>query len=188
MSHAPCHAPLGYPELVAYWIGELDEAAQARVEEHLLGCGQCSDRLAGLIALGGAVRKAFAQGAVRAFVTDAFVRRLIEQGMRLREYRVARNGSVNCTVAREDDYVVAHLEAPLEGVTRVDAISCIADAPAEVLRDIPFDAASGEVVTLPPMARLRAMPSHQQRVRLVAVDETGERVLGEYTFNHSAST
>ena len=188
MIHAPCRAPIGLRQLLAYWFGELDEAAQARVDEHLLGCGPCSDSLAELVALGDAVRAVFAQGAVRAFVTDAFVKRLVGHGMRVREYRVARNGSVNCTVAPDDDCVVAHLEAPLAGVKRVDAISYIAGTPAEVSRDIPFDAASGEVVTLPPIAWLRTMPSHRQRVRLVAVDESGERVIGEYTFNHSAST
>lgn len=185
MSHAPCRARIGEPELLAYWLDDLDEAAQARVEEHLLGCGSCSDRLAELVSLGDAVRAAFAQGKVGAFVTDAFVKRLAGHGMRLREYRVPRNGSVNCSIAPEDDGVVAYLEAPLAGVKRVDAITYVADAPAEVSRDIPFDTASGEVVILPPVALLRAMPSHRQRVRLVAVDDSGERLIGEYTFNHS---
>jgi len=30
------------------------------------------------------------------------------------------------------------------------------------------------------------LPSHRQVMRLVAVEAEGERVLGEYTFNHSA--
>jgi hypothetical protein len=30
------------------------------------------------------------------------------------------------------------------------------------------------------------MPSHRQRVRLMAVDASGERVIGDYTFNHTA--
>ena len=61
------------------------------------------------------------------------------------------------------------------------------DAP-EIYRDIPFDAASGEVVLAPKIARIRAMPSHQHRVRLVAVDANGERVIGDYTFIHTPFT
>lgn len=185
--NAGCDAPIALDELVAYWTGELDAAAQDRVDEHLLGCGRCSAALAELVALGDAVRAALAHGKVAAFVTDAFLKRLAGHGMRVREYRVARNGSVNCSVAPEDDLIAAHLEAPLAGVKRVDAVYYVADAPAQVLRDLPFDPASGEVVALPPMALLRSMPSHRQRMRLLAVDERGERVIGEYTFHHGAS-
>jgi len=106
--------------------------------------------------------------------------------MRVREYGVARDGSVNCAVAPEDDLIAAYLEAPRVGVKRVDAVFYVADAPAQVLRNLPFDPASGEVVTLPPIALLRAMPSHRQRARVLAVDESGERVIGEHTFNHAA--
>lgn len=59
------------------------------------------------------------------------------------------------------------------------------DAP-EVFRDIPFDAASGEVVLTPKIAYLRTMPSHQHRVRLIAVDSNGDQIIGDYTFNHTA--
>ena len=185
MTGSTCSAPIEHSALVEYWLGELDEAAEARIDAHLLGCGECSEKLADLVALAGGIRAALRQGTVRAFVTDAFVKRLAENGVRLREYHVPRNGSVNCSVAPEDELLVARLEAPLAGVTRLDAISSLADTPAEVFRDIPFDAASGEVVTMPKIARLRAMPSHQHRVRLVAVDANGERLIGDYTFIHT---
>lgn len=185
MTGSTCHTPIEFSALIEYWLGELDEATEGRIDEHLLGCGECSERLGQLVALAGGIRAAFRQGTVRAFVTEAFVQRLAELGVRMREYRVPRNGSVNCTVAPEDELLVARLEAPLAGVSRLDAISHLADAPAEVFHDIPFDAASGEVVIAPKIARLRAMPSHQHRVRLVAVDARGERVIGDYTFNHT---
>jgi hypothetical protein len=103
----------------------------------------------------------------------------------VREYRVARNGSVNCSVAPEDELLVSRLEAPLAGVRRVDVISYLNDAQTDVFRDVPFDARSGEVVVAPQLAQLRAMPSHRRRLRLLAVDDSGERVLGDYTFNHT---
>jgi len=185
MIASACNAPIGLSALLEYWLGELDEAAEARIDEHLLGCGACSERLAELVALAGEIRAAFRQGTVRAFVTDAFVKILAEQGVRLREYRVSRDGSVNCTVAPEDELLAARLEAPLTGITRLDAISYPSmDAP-QISRDIPFDAASGEVVLVPKIERIRTMPAHQHRVRLVAVDANGEHVIGDYTFIHS---
>ena len=60
-------------------------------------------------------------------------------------------------------------------------------ARVEVFRDIPFDAASGEVVVTPKIARIRAMPSYRYRIRLIAVDADRERVIGDYSFNHTAS-
>ncbi|HXR55673.1 MAG TPA: hypothetical protein VN858_02660 [Casimicrobiaceae bacterium] len=69
---------------------------------------------------------------------------------------------------------------------RLDAVSYRDDTATDAFRDVPFDAASGEVVVAAKLAAIRAMPSHRQRVRLVAVDEAGERVIGDYTFNHTA--
>lgn len=186
MTAPVCNAPLDEQTLIAYWLGELDEASEARIDEHVLGCNACGRGLAQVVALGDGIRAAFRRGSVRAFVSRAFVERAIERGTRVREYRVPRNGSVNCSVAPDDDLLVAHLEAPLAGVKRVDALSYLDDAPPEVFPDIPFDAASDEVVLAPKIAYVRTLPSHSQRVRLVAVDESGERVIGDYTFNHSA--
>lgn len=186
MMPGTCVAPIGDEALIAYWQGELDEAGEAHVDEHVLGCGECSERLAQIVALADGTRVAFAEGRVRAFVTDAFVRGAVEHGARVREYRVPRNGSVNCSVAPEDELLVSRLEAPLAGVRRIDAITYVDDALAGVVHDIPFDASSGEVVLMPKIAHVRTLPSHRQRVRLVAVEDDGERVIGDYTFNHTS--
>jgi len=185
MNTSHCTAPIGFSALTEYWLDELDEAAEARIDEHLFGCQECGAKLDEIIALAGGVRTAFGQGAIRAFITDAFLKRLAEQNVRLREYRVPRNGSVNCSVAPEDEVVVARLEAPLDGVTCLDAHSYFGDEQPEVFRDIPFNPVSGEVVLMPKLAYLRAAPSHLYRVRLVAVDANGERVVGGYTLNHT---
>ena len=185
MNGSNCKTPIEFSALIEYWLDELDEAAEARIDEHLFDCQECGAKLDEIIALAGGVRTAFGQGAIRAFITDAFVKRLAEQNMRLREYRVPRNGSVNCSVASEDEVVVARLEAPLDGVARLDAHSYFGDAQPEVFRDIPFDPVSGEVVLMPKLAHLRVAPSHLYRVRLVAVDASGEREVGGYTLNHT---
>jgi len=181
-----CAAPIADQTLIQYWLGELDQTAEARIDEHVLGCVECSERLAQIVALADGTRTAFTQGTVRAFVTDAFVRSATKNVTHVREYRVPRNGSVNCTIAPEDELLVARLEAPLGGVSRIDAFSYLDDEPTGVHQDIPFDAATSEVVLTPNMAQLRAMPSHRQRYRLVAIDADGERLIGDYTFNHTA--
>lgn len=175
---------LDFETLVRYWLGELDEEAEAGVDEHLLGCDRCGALFDDVAALADGIGEAFARGGLHAFVTEGFVRRLGEQGVRMRVYRVPPDGSVNCTISPDDRFVVSRLEAPLEGVTRVDAIVDV-EGRSTVFHDIPFDAVSGSVVHLPRAETLREMPSHRARFRLVAVDGTVERVLGTYLFNHT---
>jgi anti-sigma factor RsiW len=176
------HADL--PTMVAYWLGELDEPAAARFEEHYLGCERCASQLAEVDALAAGVRHALDGGHVHAFVTPALVERLRARGMRLREYRVPRNGSVNCSVAPEDQMLLSRLQVPLEGVTRVDMI--LVYEGEHRFEDVPFDASAGEVVVAPGLAWVRSLPSHREQMRLVAVEANGERLLGEYTFDHHA--
>ena len=91
----------------------------------------------------------------------------------------------------DEDAVISRIRAPLTGVTRVDMVTGIdvggvakGDVRAE---DVPFDAASGEVIFIPPPAALKKMPAHTIRVKLLAVEGAGERVIGDYTFAHTAS-
>lgn len=186
MIPAACIAPISLARLIDYWLGELDEDAEERIDRHLLGCGECSDRLQQLVALGAGIRMLVRRGAVRAVVTDAFVKRLAAEGLRLREYRVPCNGSVNCTVAPEDEVMVARLEAPLHDVERLDLVVLGFEGTGQQrLRDVPFDAASGEVVLTPRIESIRALPATVGRMQLVAVERRGDRVLGEYTFVHT---
>lgn len=186
MSRPTCTDPIELPALIEYWLDELDPAATARIDEHIIACGPCSERLAEIVALSNGIRSAFREGFVRAFVTGDFVARLVEQGVRVREYRVARNGSVDCSVAPEDQVAVGRLEAPLQGVFRLDVVSRRStDMAEERIRDIPFAAVAGEVVIATKIALLRASPAHQHRIGLIAVDNEGEQLLGEYIFNHS---
>lgn len=185
MSSADCAAPIGWARLVAYWFDDADSAEAARVDEHLLGCDHCGCVLDQIIALGNGVRHAFAAGQIGVFITTAFAERLAKRGLRLRNYRVAAGGSVDCSVDPDDDLVLGRLQVPLQGVRRLDLLSHWSSGPPDQrAEDIPFDAAAAEVVVVPPLAHLRRMPAHVQRISLVAVDESGERVLGNYTFVH----
>lgn len=179
-----CTAPLSLDVLAAYWLGELDDGEQDRVERHLFDCAACNAALEELAGLAAGIRAAARRGRSHAFVGSGFPRRLESAGLRVREYRVACNGSVNCTVAPDDDVVVARLAATLSGVERLDLLVLSADSQRR-LADIPFDSAAGEVVMTPDIAELRALPATTQRMRLVAVEHGNDRVIGEYTFNHA---
>jgi len=179
-----CRSPLDWLTLIAYWLGELDADTEARIEEHYLGCAQCSGRLKELNALAQGVRAVARASGVNAVVNEAFVQRLAERGLHVREYRVPKNGSVNCTIAPEDDFVVARLEAPLAGVARLDLIN-VYESGESRQEDIPFVAESGGVVVSTSVDILRSLPATTVRMRLVAVEDRGERIVGDYTFHHT---
>ena len=192
MTITSCASPIAFQMLVAYWLGELDAAGEATVEEHLFGCSECTRRLEELTALAFGVRAAVRHGAMAAAVTNGFLESMRHEGMRIREYVLAPGARVNCTIGAEDDAVVSRLQVPLAGVKRVDALQTLDLGAGGVrqwrLEDVPFDPASGEVLSLPSAAQLKTMPAHTFRVRLVAVEDEGERELGEYTFAHTPST
>ena len=184
MSTPICIAPIPFAALVEYWFGELAPNEEERMEEHLLACAKCSERLGDLAELGAGIGSAFRSGAVWAVISPAFVQQLKQEGLRLREYRVAPGGSVNCTISATDDAVVSRLQASLEGATRVDLVLLDEQGQGR-LADIPFEPAAGEVLFCPSAASLRKLPAHTAMFRLLAVDEAGERPIGDYTFIHT---
>jgi anti-sigma factor RsiW len=171
-----------FATLVDYWFGELPPDEEAAFEDHLFGCGECTSKLEELAALGSAVRAAWREGAVRAVIPRALLEAMQKERLRLREYRVAPGGSVDCTIAQADDFVVSRLAAPLAGVQRVDLV-----VSGQRFEDVPFDAEAGEVLVIPAPAELKRRGAFTQRMRLVSVEERGERLLGEYTFLHTPS-
>lgn len=185
MNSVTCATSIPMVTLLAYWLGELDGATESKVEEHLFGCAECSARLRELVQVGAGVRRATREGGVLSVVTPAFIRRLQTAGLRIREYQMHPGGSVLCTIAPEDDLVVAHLHAPLTGVKRLDLVLHDVTAAAHTrLEDVAFDSACGEVVLVPSAIALRHLTHATQRAELFAVDCTGERAISEYTFNH----
>lgn len=172
------HIP--FDALVDYWC---DECGDSPLDDHLLGCDVCCGRLGWLAALSDAIPDAVRSGGAMIVMTPAVLGRLAAGGLRIREYRLAAGGSVNCTITPADDLVVAHLAAPLAGLRRVDLVAT-AGGVAHRIDDVPFDAASGEIVVAPRARDLRALGVATESARLIAVDTGGERVIGEYTFHH----
>jgi hypothetical protein len=182
-----CKEPIGFETLVAYWLGELGAEPQAQAEEHLFACADCSARLDELAVLAAGIRATVREGRVAAMITPRFLEALRRQGLRMREYRVPPGGRADCTLGAGDHGVCGRMQAELAGVKRIDALERL-EVAGEVterrVEDVAFDPAAGEVLILPSAAWLRKMPANTLRVRLVAVEEAGERVIGEYTFAH----
>lgn len=191
MTGARCATPVGIEPLVAYWLGELPAAAEASIEEHLFGCAYCTRRLEELAALASGVHAVVRNGGVGAVITPPFLEHMKRQGMRIREYRLVPGERVACTIGADDDAVVSRLQVPLEGVTRVDALQSLDLGDGHVqqwrVKDLPFDPDADEMLSMPSAMALKKLPAHTFRIRLVAMDESGERSLGEYTFAHTPS-
>jgi|HigsolmetaAR202D_1030399.scaffolds.fasta_scaffold02688_6 hypothetical protein len=180
-----CSAPLGIDRLLAYWLDEIDESATEATEQHLFECAACSDSLQELVTVGRDIRTLLEQGRIATAVPASFVESLRAAGLEIREYRLEANTSVYCTVAPNDDLVLAHLHAHLDGVERLDAIVEDTASGARIrLTNLSFNPAEGEVVLLPRTSQLRRIEQTTQHVHLIAVGADGERALGVYTFHH----
>jgi hypothetical protein len=184
-----CSHPIDAAVLADYWTTALPNPEEEAVEEHLLGCDKCGARLCEMIALAAGVRNLAREGSLRMVVSDAFLKRAAEEGLRVREYAPPPGGSVQCTVTAEDDILIGRLAANLSGASRVDL--CICDERGiEQLRlpDIPVNSGAGSVAFQEPITMMKTAPTLKMIARLVTFDEAGgERLLGEYTFNHTRS-
>jgi hypothetical protein len=184
---APATGHLDFETLLAWWLHETDAITTERVDEHLLACDACGDVLDGLVALGEGVRAAFKAGLVGAVTTGPFADRLVEKGVRVREYRLSHNGGVDCTVAPDDELLVAHLTVPsLAGIERIDAVMELSLEPGVEHRveDVPFDERAAELLYLPKIAWVKAAPANVHVVRLIAVKGGVSSELGRYEFRH----
>ena len=184
-----CTNPIDAGVLADYWLGALASPQEEAVEEHLFGCDGCGDRLRGVIALAEGIRTLAKEGSLRMFVTDLFLKRAAEEGLRVRQYAVAPGGRVECTVTAEDDILIGRIAANLSGIARVDFCMCDATGVERLrLEDVPVNSETGSVIYQESITLAKAMPSNRMIVRLVGFDEGGsERPLGEYTFNHTRS-
>jgi hypothetical protein len=181
----PCRTPVADDAFLAWWADDLPGAEQRRLEEHLLGCGECAARLGAAGAVADGVRALVGRGQVPAVLVPAALERLRREGRRIREYRVAAGGGVHCTVSPKDDVLVARLEVPSRDAPRVDLVSRVDDGEEERVRDLPLEPGARELILAVPIDVVRARPAHVQVLRLLAVRPEGERPLGEYTFRHT---
>jgi hypothetical protein len=184
-----CANPIEADVLADYWLAALAQPEEETTEEHLFTCDECGARLREVIALAEGVRKIAREGSLRMVVSDSFLKRAAEEGLRVRQYTLPAGGGVQCTVTAEDDFLVARLAANLTGAKRIDLCLCD-ERGVEQLRlpDIPVPSEASEVIYQESITFAKAMPTSKLIARLVTFDEAGgERLLGEYTFNHTRS-
>ena len=182
-----CAHPIDAAVLADYWLAAMPEPEADAVEEHLFTCDECGDRLREIVTLAEGIRKLAREGSLLMVVSDAFLQRIAQEGLRVREYAPPQGGSVECTVTADDDILIGRLALNLRGAKRVDL--CICDQRGvERLRlpDIPFDPGAGSVAFQQSITYAKGAASETMIARLVSMDEaTGERLLGEYTFHHT---
>ena len=182
-----CLNPIAAAILADYWIGALSEIEEAAIEEHLFTCDDCGGRLREVIGLANAIRSLAHHGSLLMVVSEAFLKRIAEQGLHVREYAPPNGGSIACTVTAEDDFLIGRLTANLRGAARVDLSFCDERGTEKLrLADIPFDSESSGVAFQQSITYAKAAPSETMIARLIAFDQTGgESLLGEFTFNHT---
>ena len=182
-----CTSPIDPAVLADYWLAALAKPEEEGVEEHLFTCDECGARLREIVALEEGIRKIAREGSLLMVVSNAFLKRAAEEGLRVREYAPPPGGGVECTVTAEDDLLIGRLASNLSGAKHVDL--CICDQRGvERLRlpDIPFDPGAGSVAFQQSITYAKAASSETMIARLVSMDDAGgERLLSEYTFNHT---
>ena len=184
-----CSDPIDAAVLADYWLATLTNSEEDAVEEHLFSCDQCGGRLREVIALAEGVRQLAREGSLRMVVGDVFLKRAVEEGLRIREYTVPPGGSVQCTVTAEDDILIGRLAANLSGAKRVDLCLCDEHGTEQLrLPDIPVHSGASSIAFQESITFAKAAPTNKMIARLVTFDEAGgERLLSEYTFNHTRS-
>ena len=166
-------------------LGELDDPEAAPVEEHVLACAACASTLERLLRIGDGVRALVHAGGLPFFASVSVLDELGRAGLVTRTFRLGPGETVACTVTAEDIYAASYMTANLSRVARVDVVRRTSHGTHRT-EDVPFDATRGVVGMVLPGAFLRTLPTEKGRVVLYAVDPSGERELGEYTFDHTA--
>jgi hypothetical protein len=81
---------------------------------------------------------------------------------------------------------LARLQGNFHGVSHLDLVVQVEDEPEQRVADLPVSPSSPEVIVAQAMPALRAMPSSTMRMRLLAREGERDRLVGEYTFVHTA--
>jgi hypothetical protein len=183
-----CDTPISTEALADYWMALSADADDTSIEEHLLGCDECGDRLRDVIGMVRSLQRLAHQGSLRMIVSDTFVSRARDSGLRVREYAVEPGTSVACTVSEDDDLLVSRLAVNVSHSARVDVSLCDAQGVERSrLRDIPVRADAETILVQESMTLAKALPTATLVLRLLSVDAGEDRLLGEYTFNHTRS-
>jgi anti-sigma factor RsiW len=185
--NAACPTPIEAAALMDYWLGALSLESEEAVEQHLMTCDACGDRLREMIALAEALRALARSGSLQVVIGDRLLTHAAETGLRVRAYPASPGEPIACTVSADDDLLVARLAVQVATASRVDLSWCDPrGVEQQRMTDIPVRADAETVICQQSITWAKASPTVTMIARLLAVDDAGaERVLGEYTFNHT---
>lgn len=188
MTDTHCPAPIGFADVVDYWAGDLTEAEEDRIEQHVFACAECARGLAAAQALARDIASVAREGRLHSVVTDAILNRLAADGVRIRTYTLEGSGVVPCAVWADDDLVVSRIRADFEGADSVTIVTRQASG-EEVARvsDIVLRPGQHEILNAFSAAHLRKLPA--TRVHVTVTGQTGseERTIAEYTLEHAGA-
>ena len=188
MTDTHCSAPIGFGDVVDYWAGDLTQAEEDRIEEHVFTCAECARELASAQALARDIASVAREGRLHSVVTDAILNRLAADGVRIRTYTLEGSGVVPCAVWADDDLVVSRIRANFEGADSVTIVTRQASG-EEITRvsDIALLPGQHEILNAFSAAHLRKLPA--TRVHVTVTGQTGseQRTLAEYTLEHAGA-
>lgn len=177
---APCSSPLSWETLVAYWAGDLDPAETDRADEHLMGCGPCSEASARVALVTEGVR-----AMIPAFLSPERLAALRARGTRIIDNPVAAGTSKSALFPRGADVLLHRLGGlDLEQVESAQ-VTVLHEETGEVLLvddHAPFDKAAGEIL----VACQRHFGTHMRTIvfEVRTRDRSGDTKLARYAIPH----
>ena len=135
-----------WEELVGYWAGDLDPATVDRLDEHLMGCAECTAASSRISAVTEAVR-----GLIPTFADHATLASLRAKGHRIRENPV-QPGDRRVVIFKADTDLLVHKLKGLDlSSATTGGIVVTVEETGDVLLaepSVPFDRDSGELLIL----------------------------------------
>jgi hypothetical protein len=188
MTAEQCSRGASFGDLLDYWVGELDDADAARVEEHLFECAECACRLAEIATIAAGVADAVRGARIQTVITDALVNKLSRDGVRMRTYAPEVGKFIPCAIWPEDQLIVTRLKGDFGGYEDLTLVLKAEEGP-ELARvsDVPLVSGPREILTAMPAAQLRQLPAMRLRIILSGTREGREQSIGEYGLEHGGA-
>lgn len=184
-----CDSPLELGDLVAYRNGELAAEREHALEEHYFRCETCAARLAWVESLSDAVAELVRTGAVSTVVSAEWVALAKAQHVSIRTYTLSPGGSVDCTAAPTDDFVLIRLKVGTDCGRNVDVETEFTDLPTsqteKITRENLFvDAITGEILYAFSGEEVRHFPRSRWVMHVRAHGDPSQS-RGPFTMNHT---
>jgi hypothetical protein len=188
MTPTSCKALIEFAEVVDYWAGDLTQAEEDRIEEHVFSCPECARELAVAQSLASGIASVARDGRLHSVVTDAILNRLAADGVRIRTYTLEGSGIVPCAVWADDDLVVSRIRAAFDDVDSVTIVTRQASG-EEVARvsDIAIRRGQREILNAFSAAHLRKLPATRVSVTVTGQRGGVERTIAEYALEHAGA-